>query len=32
VTVNDELGIIAALEQGSTFGLKKVGTNIWDLI
>lgn len=32
VTVNDQLGIMAALAQGSTFGLKKVDTNIWDLI
>jgi len=32
VTVNDALGVIAALEEGSTFALQWVSSNVWDII
>ena len=32
VTVNDALGVIAALEEGSTFALQWVASNAWDVI
>ena len=32
VTVNDALGVIAALEEGSTFALQWVASNVWDII
>ena len=32
VTINDTLGVIAALEEGSTFALQWVASNVWDII
>lgn len=32
VTVNDTLGVVAALEEGSTFALQWVATDVWDII
>ena len=32
VTVNDTLGVVAALEAGSTFALQWVATDVWDII
>lgn len=32
VTINDTLGVIAALEEGSTFALQWVANNVWDII
>ena len=32
VTINDTLGVIAALEEGSTFALQWVSSNVWDII
>jgi hypothetical protein len=32
VTVNDALGVVAALEEGSTFALQWVASNVWDII
>jgi len=32
VTINDTLGVIAALEVGSTFALQWVSSNVWDII
>ena len=32
VTINDTLGVIAALETGSTFALQWVASNVWDII
>ena len=32
VTINDTLGVVAALEAGSTFALQWVATDVWDII
>lgn len=32
VTVNDTLGVVAALAEGSTFALQWVATDVWDII
>ena len=32
VTVNDTLGVVAALEAGSTFALQWVATDVWDIV
>jgi hypothetical protein len=32
VTVNDTLGVVAALEAGSTFALQWVASDVWDII
>ena len=32
LTINDTLGVIAALEEGSTFALQWVASNVWDII
>lgn len=32
VTINDTLGVVAALEAGSTFALQWVASDVWDII
>ena len=32
VTINDTLGVIAALAEGSTFALQWVASNVWDIV
>ena len=32
VTINDTLGVVAALAEGSTFALQWVATDVWDII
>jgi hypothetical protein len=32
VTVNDTMGVVAALEAGSTFALQWVATDVWDIV